>query len=888
MFARLKKKIVEEEGVEEAELSKKYVPGSAVPQRPPDGSPVSRGHRGSAASLSSHGSSSSLNAQAENKKGAESNADSLQAELTQRSDQIRRLEGKLDEYSAMLKETVKAKEKLEIVLEKQQEANTKRVQEMNEEFQLRRSKMADKLALAVQRKEDEMKEQIQALEKEKSGLKDQFQRVSLDKFKKQEESEELQGFQVQELAKVKHMFVNSQEELHKCKADLDHAQEKLEESNQQAQKLATELNKVRDNVTKLRHTRDELIKQKASAEEHGTQQERSKKLLEERLHSASIESQEKSKRLVALEERLNQTQEELEALRHDSEVHKTQSATQLHESESTNKHLEEKVRMLEQRLQDHSLTDDEQMQAVMAERDTLEQKLEASRRELIDVKSSSADVISSLEQQISHLNTKMAEDTEEAIKGQQTLDAMSRRHSEELSQLQAKLDDAEQQAQSHLEFVKQRDTQIAVQKSLSETELRATQEQLAETKKQSLEMKKQLQDKIATLESKITGLSTATDFEKSAAEHKITRLESQNEEYLEREIEHEKHITQLEDEKENVSASLNLKTKECEQLTREVEEIRERTEDLSRQALSAGTAVMDAHKEVDRLRKLVEARDTQINKADQENEELKRQNLELANSLAQQDVETQTNHDQAQRALFEKNESISVLKQTVAEKEEAIEVHQSKIKELEAAAQADTNGVNEAEDIEKLKQTLEEQEQQLSEKNKTIKMQQQRLADLKKTLQRELKIQNSTGYDSPEEVTRDKGQSSISAGLNKSCSSPAFSNSSVGQSPGYSHNSGPTESPNTQASSSLSPHCAGLDRQDVREVNFQYLRHVVFKFMSSTDSEAKQLLKAVSTLLEFTPHEEKLINKTLEWKTSWFGIRPSPKKTIQVSSLAYR
>ena len=40
---------------------------------------------------------------------------------------------------------------------------------------------------------------------ERSDLQDQLQRLSMDKFKKLEDSEELQGFQVQELAKVKHM-----------------------------------------------------------------------------------------------------------------------------------------------------------------------------------------------------------------------------------------------------------------------------------------------------------------------------------------------------------------------------------------------------------------------------------------------------------------------------------------------------------------------------------------------------------------------------------------------------------------------------------------------------------------------------------------------------------
>ena len=42
-------------------------------------------------------------------------------ELNKHKDQVRRLEAKLDEYSAMLKEAVKAKEKLQITLEKHEE-----------------------------------------------------------------------------------------------------------------------------------------------------------------------------------------------------------------------------------------------------------------------------------------------------------------------------------------------------------------------------------------------------------------------------------------------------------------------------------------------------------------------------------------------------------------------------------------------------------------------------------------------------------------------------------------------------------------------------------------------------------------------------------------------
>lgn len=58
------------------------------------------------------------------------------------------------------------------------------------------------------------------------------------------------------------------------------------------------------------------------------------------------------------------------------------------------------------------------------------------------------------------------------------------------------------------------------------------------------------------------------------------------------------------------------------------------------------------------------------------------------------------------------------------------------------------------------------------------------------------------------------------------------------------------------------------------EVNFRYLKHVILKFLTSRELEAKHLIRAVSTLLHLSPEEEKLIADTLNWKTSWFGSKP--------------
>lgn len=79
------------------------------------------------------------------------------------------------------------------------------------------------------------------------------------------------------------------------------------------------------------------------------------------------------------------------------------------------------------------------------------------------------------------------------------------------------------------------------------------------------------------------------------------------------------------------------------------------------------------------------------------------------------------------------------------------------------------------------------------------------------------------------------------------------------------------------------------------DVNFQYLKHVVIKFMCSREDEALQLIRAVATLLEFTPQEEQHVKGYLNYKVrnvhactvlkviiififqmSWFGVVPPP------------
>ncbi|XP_017131950.1 golgin subfamily A member 1 [Drosophila elegans] len=133
---------------------------------------------------------------------------------------------------------------------------------------------------------------------------------------------------------------------------------------------------------------------------------------------------------------------------------------------------------------------------------------------------------------------------------------------------------------------------------------------------------------------------------------------------------------------------------------------------------------------------------------------------------------------------------------------------------------------------------FEEVQLEIVEKNKTIKTLNQRLVDLKKTVQKELRsAQIST--DSESHPTTNPGHRISSSSLE------TFPSGDKGN-------------------------CIIMD-----EVNFQYLKHVIVKFLTSREVEARHLVRAVSTLLQLTSEEEKLLHDTLNWKMSWFGMKPT-------------
>ncbi|CAF0950945.1 unnamed protein product [Adineta ricciae] len=196
--------------------------------------------------------------------------------------------------------------------------------------------------------------------------------------------------------------------------------------------------------------------------------------------------------------------------------------------------------------------------------------------------------------------------------------------------------------------------------------------------------------------------------------------------------------------------------------------------------------------------------------------------------------------------------------------------------------------------------TLSKLQAELDEKNRTIKNLQQRYNDLRKTLQREFhasipKDFNQVGssktsantpfssnnvplihydataasqsdVDAAKRASTARQMTAVRKNVSFTSMAPAAEPTSPAILP---HTSVELTSVKPQKNGHRSS--IGDSQTPVNGTNFKYLKHVVLKFMTSTEDEAIHLIRAVSTLLNFSADEERLLRETLDYKMSWFG-----------------
>uniref|UniRef100_A0A8D0LLY9 Golgin subfamily A member 1 n=1 Tax=Sus scrofa TaxID=9823 RepID=A0A8D0LLY9_PIG len=387
MFAKLKKKIAEE---------------TAVAQRPGGAARIPRSV--SKESVASMGADSGDDFASD---GSSSRED-LSSQLLRRNEQIRKLEARLSDYAEQVRNLQKIKEKLEIALEKHQDSSMRKFQEQNETFQANRAKMAEGLALALARKDQEWSEKVDQLEKDKRFLTAQLQEIknqSLNLFQRRDEMDELEGFQQQELSKVKHMLLKKEESLGKMEQELEaqvrelsRTQEELMTSNQLSSDLSQKLEELQRHYSTLEEQRDHMTASKTGAEN----------------------------KITALEQKEQELQAFIQQLSLD--LQKVTAETQ--EKEQLITHLQEKVASLEKKLE-QNLSGEEHVQELLKEKTLAEQNLEDTRQQLLAARSSQAKAIANLETQ--------AATNKESSRAQQQALALEQQRTERILALEAQL-----------------------------------------------------------------------------------------------------------------------------------------------------------------------------------------------------------------------------------------------------------------------------------------------------------------------------------------------------------------------------------------------------------------------------------------------------------------
>uniref|UniRef100_A0A4W5N992 Golgin subfamily A member 1 n=1 Tax=Hucho hucho TaxID=62062 RepID=A0A4W5N992_9TELE len=729
-----------------------------------------------------------------------SSRDDLSSQILRRNDQIRKLEAKLSDYAEQLRLMQKTKDKLEIALEKHQDSSMRKLQDQNETHQANRAKMAEGMALALDKKDQEWMERISTLEQEKASLSvrlDDMMEQSLTLFQKRDDLDELEGFQQQELAKVKHMLLRKEEQLvqreralQQKDAELQMARKGLAEAQEQLRALGEEHEESCRLNTELEMEREELLEVREEAEKKITELEGRGQNLQKVIQQVSEDFQKSRSVAAAVEKSLRTLQMENNVLK----LQQHKAAVTDEDKERVLLDLQEKISSLERRLHGN-LSEDELLQELLKEKSTLEQRLEDMRVELLEARTNHADTVSSLETQISRLNNNVTE--------LQTL----LRHKDDSSK----------------NYRERTDTQIA-----------GLEQQVQESNESLKNTEQQISDKQAHLDK----LQAEWSVERDSLQQQVSAERQQGQERAGR-LEEQLTALQTERDTKHTSAQSELSSRQTVsvEIAMALEDTRRQKEELQLQVhFSSISHLQSAQSSLSQLQEEAEG----LQAAAQEREEEKDSQLV-----------------RLRQELLTQNEQLDFCQLRVSELE--VEVETLTLQQTPELCELDQNGTVTVDDLDHMQKANRDLEQQLSDKNKTIKQLQQRLAELKRTLQKELKLKPETESDGKERAQEGRGE-------RQERPDRIFTEPTPGPAPG----------PNTTVTNTS-------DLNDSREINFEYLKHVVLKFMSSREAEAYQLIRAVSVLLNFTGEEEDMLKQTLEYKMSWFGSKPSPKGIVRPS-----
>ncbi|XP_065504610.1 golgin subfamily A member 1 isoform X4 [Caloenas nicobarica] len=531
MFAKLKKKLAEE---------------AAIAPRPGGAARIPR-------SVSRESIASGADSGDDFASDGSSSREDLSSQLFRRNEQIRKLEVKLSDYADQIRNLQKIKEKLENALEKHQDSSMRKFQEQNEAHQASRAKMAEGMALALEKKDQEWMEKLGQVEKEKKVLETQLREMreqSLNLFQKRDEIDELEGFQQQEIAKVKHMLLQKEEslssrerELEACAGELTRTTEALQGARRESCGLRRDLEALQQQLLELQAQRDELMTAETNAENKITALELREQELQTVIQQLSVDLQNARLAGSGCEKRLEMLRVEHESLKVEYEQDKQKMTLEFAERSKLAEQLQEKVLSLENKLE-RNLSGDEHVQELLKEKAALEQKVDETRQQILTDRTLHAEMVKRLETQNKELEQKLQIATEALKKGEEAA---------------AEQDLKMQKLQTDLEDVR------------------------SNLQQQILSEKHQYDQKVTGLESQIAALEAAWEFDKTASQHKISQLEKENENLNGSREEYENSLKKQESELNRLKNELSSRETVSVEIAKALEETRKQREELQQQ-----------------------------------------------------------------------------------------------------------------------------------------------------------------------------------------------------------------------------------------------------------------------------------------------------------------
>ncbi|XP_067001450.1 golgin subfamily A member 1 [Anabrus simplex] len=524
----------------------------------------------------------------------------------------------------------------------------KRLEKLEDEWKKKLQRKDDEWAKKLEKKEEEWRKQLEEkqrewnrslemLEKEKGVLEEEKrgvvkQKLSLEEslkvaeeykrkvFQYQEDIDQLEGFQTQEMAKIKHLLlVKEQEVAEKVNA--------LRESSNQVETLRAE-------VTRLRR----------------------------------------------YEEELSNLQDELETLRHSSDRERSRLSSNLAQSEEEVRHLRDRVAVLEQRTNAEcvglgaQLNADERVQALLGERVLLERRLEEAHLHLSNIKLSWSEKISSLETQVGRLCRQAAEEGAERRRAENERDALMERikaleilvdkGKTTIKLKEESLDRLREERDGLVEELKE--VRLATDEEISG--LRSEYDKAAEERVQLLSQVKETENRVKSFEADYAQLAVTYESEKSersALQVEMTRLREELEKAHGQCAELSLALDKERQEKDSILMRNAQVSQQMELARQELRVQEQEATELHSKVTSLQEAQTDRVKELDRRRMEVEnlsKRIEELEMVEHDKQAGKDLEQELRNSIAE--LEDQ---------LGEKNKTIRILQQRLGDMKKTLQ-----------------------------------------------------------------------------------------------------------------------------------------------------------------------------------------------------------------------